>query len=44
MNTDFTSLLAALDEAQNNADIAKRRRNAYGAIGALANTSVAEID
>ncbi|MFL7034701.1 alpha-xenorhabdolysin family binary toxin subunit A [Vibrio lentus] len=43
MNTDFTSLLAALDEAQNNADIMKDDAM-LGAIGALANTSVAEMN
>lgn len=43
MNSDFTSLLAALDEAQNNADIMKDDAM-LGAIGALANTSVAEMN
>jgi DNA repair exonuclease SbcCD ATPase subunit len=43
MNTDFTSLLAALDEAENNADIMKDDAM-LGAIGALANTSVAEMN
>ncbi|MCG9554312.1 alpha-xenorhabdolysin family binary toxin subunit A [Vibrio sp. Isolate31] len=43
MNTDFTSLLAALDEAQNNADIMKDNAM-LGAIGALANTSIAEMN
>ncbi|MFA0014106.1 alpha-xenorhabdolysin family binary toxin subunit A [Vibrio lentus] len=41
MNADFTSLLVALEQAQNNADIMKDDAM-LGAIGALANTTVAE--
>ncbi|MEZ9720610.1 alpha-xenorhabdolysin family binary toxin subunit A [Vibrio splendidus] len=41
MNADFTSLLVALEQAQDNADIMKDD-TMLGAIGALANTTVAE--
>ncbi|MEZ8203999.1 alpha-xenorhabdolysin family binary toxin subunit A [Vibrio splendidus] len=41
MNADFTSLLVALEQAQDNADI-MRDDTMLGAIGALANTTVAE--
>ncbi|MEZ8295092.1 alpha-xenorhabdolysin family binary toxin subunit A [Vibrio splendidus] len=41
MNADFTSLLAALEQAQDNADIMKDNAM-LGAIGALTNTTVAE--
>ncbi|WP_210456929.1 alpha-xenorhabdolysin family binary toxin subunit A [Vibrio crassostreae] len=41
MNADFTSLLVALEQAQNNTDIMKDDAM-LGAIGALANTTVAE--
>lgn len=41
MNADFISLLVALEQAQNNADIMKDDAM-LGAIGALANTTVAE--
>ncbi|MEZ8238831.1 alpha-xenorhabdolysin family binary toxin subunit A [Vibrio splendidus] len=41
MNADFTSLLVALEQAQDNADIMKDDAM-LGAIGALANTTVAE--
>ncbi|MCG9558847.1 alpha-xenorhabdolysin family binary toxin subunit A [Vibrio kanaloae] len=41
MNADFTSLLVALEQAPNNADIMKDDAM-LGAIGALANTTVAE--
>ncbi|MEZ8781551.1 alpha-xenorhabdolysin family binary toxin subunit A [Vibrio splendidus] len=41
MNADFTSLLVALEQAQDNADI-MRDDTMFGAIGALANTTVAE--
>ncbi|UQV24093.1 alpha-xenorhabdolysin family binary toxin subunit A [Vibrio sp. J383] len=41
MNADFTSLLVALEQAQSNADIMKDDAM-LGAIGALANTTVAE--
>ncbi|MEZ8317644.1 alpha-xenorhabdolysin family binary toxin subunit A [Vibrio splendidus] len=41
MNADFTSLLVALEQAQDNADI-MRDDAMLGAIGALANTTVAE--
>ncbi|WP_368085381.1 alpha-xenorhabdolysin family binary toxin subunit A [Vibrio splendidus] len=41
MNADFTSLLVALEQAQDNTDI-MRDDTMLGAIGALANTTVAE--
>lgn len=43
MNADFISLLVALEQAQNNADIMKDDAM-LGVIGALANTSVAEMN